>query len=1051
MAQHHSQSLTRIMRYAFVLAIIWTGIVVASASWALYSQNQHTLDTARIEAQASFDKDLVYLRWASMHGGVYVPVTETTQPNPYLDVPHRDITTTDGQQLTLINPAYMTRQVHELAQEQYGAQGHITSLNPIRPENAADEWEADVLRAFESGTTEVSSVEMFNGEQHMRYMQAMVVEQSCMACHEYQGYEIGDIRGGISVSVPMQPFWDAQQPIQRNIMLGHGMLWVVGILGLGFSTARFIVSENREYAAFQRITQNENRYHQMFHENQAIKLVIDPETGRILEANQAAVDYYGYTARKLVSMRIQDINTKPDDEVCAEMKRITSHQRSFFQFQHRLANGDIRDVDVFSSPVDTPDGQVLYSIIVDVTAQREAENRREKLVDQLRFLNRTMPELLTLPDEDSIYNYMGEKLYELLDGDAIVTINYNTPEEEKMTVQGVYGLDETQFGKLMTIMGFSLVGASFNTDPYIQPLFESGTFQLMEGGLMALAERVLPRPVIRQIVRFFNLGDIYVIGLQKDGTLYAGIQLYMRGDAKVAHPDLIEAFIHQASTVIQRLQAVKSLQESEMRYRSLFEQSNDAVFILDLEGAHQHVNQRAADMLGYESATEIVGLTYRDIIVPSQQTQSRRVIERLLDGERVPPYERTFRRKDGTSIFGEINADLVRDGNGNPLHVQSVVRDITKRKADEAALRRSEARLRALLSAIPDMMFRNHRDGTYLDYYAPNYDALLLNPADFLGKKTQDVMPPALAEQHETHITLALDTGEQQQYRYDLDFGDETRTFEARMVVAGDDEVLSIVRDITDLKQMQKREFELTLERERIQILTTFIQNATHEFRTPLSTIGTSVYLMTRSDDPERRQQKAAQVQEEIERITTLVDSLVFMAKLEGNAFEAHQPLDLSALLQSICQTAQARNTNGPDIRCEIVTPLPHIMGNVEGLEHALHELVDNALRHTAPEGNVTIATGATDDIVWCEIRDTGSGIPEDALPHIFETFWREDTAHTTPGLGLGLSIANTIIAQHHGHIIVRSEVGQGATFRVELPLFDDKSDDLQTEADVVR
>lgn len=206
------------MRYAIVLAIIWTGIVVASASWALYSQNQHTLDTARIEAQASFDKDLVYRRWASLHGGVYVPVTEITQPNPYLDVPHRDITTTDGQQLTLINPAYMTRQVHELAQEQYGAQGHITSLNPIRPDNTPDEWEADALRAFENGAIEASTVEMFNGEPHMRYMQAMVVEESCMTCHEYQGYEIGDIRGGISVSVPMQPFWDAQQPIQRNII-----------------------------------------------------------------------------------------------------------------------------------------------------------------------------------------------------------------------------------------------------------------------------------------------------------------------------------------------------------------------------------------------------------------------------------------------------------------------------------------------------------------------------------------------------------------------------------------------------------------------------------------------------------------------------------------------------------------------------------------------------------------------------------------------------------------------------------------------------------------
>jgi hypothetical protein len=90
-------------------------------------------------------KDVVYRRWNAGHGGIYVPVTDETPPNPYLEVPERDITTQSGVVLTLMNPAYMTRQVHELGAKAFGIQGHITSLNPIRPANAPDSWEARAL------------------------------------------------------------------------------------------------------------------------------------------------------------------------------------------------------------------------------------------------------------------------------------------------------------------------------------------------------------------------------------------------------------------------------------------------------------------------------------------------------------------------------------------------------------------------------------------------------------------------------------------------------------------------------------------------------------------------------------------------------------------------------------------------------------------------------------------------------------------------------------------------------------------------------------------
>lgn len=126
-------------KYIRVLVVVWTVVVAISLIWHSFHTKQETLQIAQTQARATYEKDIIYRRWNAGHGGVYVPVTKETQPNPHLsDIPDRDITTPSGKQLTLMNPAYMTRQAHELEKKKVGVRGHITSLNPIRPENAPD-------------------------------------------------------------------------------------------------------------------------------------------------------------------------------------------------------------------------------------------------------------------------------------------------------------------------------------------------------------------------------------------------------------------------------------------------------------------------------------------------------------------------------------------------------------------------------------------------------------------------------------------------------------------------------------------------------------------------------------------------------------------------------------------------------------------------------------------------------------------------------------------------------------------------------------------------
>lgn len=210
-------------------------LVASSFAWSAHQREQMILGVARAEARASFEKDVLYRRWVSMHGGVYVHPTETTPPNPYLSsVPERDVVTTAGKPLTLVNPAYMTRQVHDLARSSYGYRGHITSLKPIRPENAADAWETAALQRFERGEQEVSEEAAIDGQPQLRFMRPMYVEQECLACHEAQGYRIGEVRGGISMMVPLEPLRSESRALLGSALWRHSILLLggLGLIGL---------------------------------------------------------------------------------------------------------------------------------------------------------------------------------------------------------------------------------------------------------------------------------------------------------------------------------------------------------------------------------------------------------------------------------------------------------------------------------------------------------------------------------------------------------------------------------------------------------------------------------------------------------------------------------------------------------------------------------------------------------------------------------------------------------------------------------------------------
>lgn len=224
----------RIKIHFRILLALWTAAVAGLFLNDASHLRQAAEELAIAEARAYFNKDQATRLWAASHGGVYVPVSATTPPNPFLiHVPEREIYSPSGRVLTLMNPAYMIRQIMEHYSTLHKVQGRIVGLKHFREETAPDNWEKSALLSFEGGREEAVEFTSMSGDPYLRLMRPLKTEASCLKCHAIQGDQIGSIRGGISVSVPTSPFLEHQ----RMELTTHGLSFLVlWLLGFGIIT-----------------------------------------------------------------------------------------------------------------------------------------------------------------------------------------------------------------------------------------------------------------------------------------------------------------------------------------------------------------------------------------------------------------------------------------------------------------------------------------------------------------------------------------------------------------------------------------------------------------------------------------------------------------------------------------------------------------------------------------------------------------------------------------------------------------------------------------------
>lgn len=346
--------LTRLETAIAAVLVMWTAIAAGSWFWNCSEVRRNTLEEAHIQARVAYEKDIIYRHWNTMHGGVYVAVTPENQPNPYLEGnPDRDVTTTTGKRLTLMNPSFMTRQANEVARATMGVRGHITSLNPIRPGNAPDPWERQALESFDRGAGEASAVELLDGVEYMRYMQPMLTEPECLQCHARQGYRVGQIRGGISVAVPMEPLRTIERRDIRRLGLAHGLLWLVGASGIVLGGRSLVLSQRRGRRAAEQV----ERYARELEEANGLKeLFIDIMRHDFLNPASVVQSYSMYIQErdgdlktKEMASRITRANTKLIEMIqdASELSRLAEAEalECAPQDLNRLIREALRDIE----------------------------------------------------------------------------------------------------------------------------------------------------------------------------------------------------------------------------------------------------------------------------------------------------------------------------------------------------------------------------------------------------------------------------------------------------------------------------------------------------------------------------------------------------------------------------------------------------------------------------------------------------------------------------------------------------------------------------------
>ena len=505
--------------------------------------------------------------------------------------------------------------------------------------------------------------------------------------------------------------------------------------------------------------------------------------------------------------------------------------------------------------------------------------------------------------------------------------------------------------------------------------------------------------------------------------------------------------------ITKRKVAEERLRQSEENYRLLAENVTDLISKHTLEGVYTFVTPSAETLLGY-TPDDLIGHSayefYHPVDLEIIQQARRSVVEQPL----ISTITYRLRRKDGQYIWCETTTHMICDAETNePREIVAVSRDITARKRAEEKLYQSEARLLSLLDTQTAFVVRCDLEGHYTYVNQAFADRYKWFTHDLLGHSLMETVIPL---DHEKTIAAAsaclAEPGKVVQVTLRKATPDDQHFWTLWEFVAlqGNDDTPTEIQCIGfDITEQIKAE-HLGLEQERLsaslkkeQEFNTLVQRAvsalSHDIRTPLSLIATSRDLLSRYFDrldEAKRREKLETIDQQLHYVVLLLNDLSLTVK--GTLDDRHfQPtwvnlatlceISIAALQQSVGSQHRLNFSNDGEIGSVWIdeTLVSRILLN----------LLSNALKFSLDGEPIEVRLSRQENWIFLHVVDHGLGIDEREQAHIFEPFYRSQAVSAINGTGLGLNIVKNCVERHHGHISMKSQLGKGTTFTVELPL----------------
>ncbi|MEP7288031.1 MAG: PAS domain S-box protein [Chloroflexota bacterium] len=507
--------------------------------------------------------------------------------------------------------------------------------------------------------------------------------------------------------------------------------------------------------------------------------------------------------------------------------------------------------------------------------------------------------------------------------------------------------------------------------------------------------------------------------------------------------------------ITQRKQVEAALLEIEQRYRTVVSVLAEGIILQNSEGSIQACNSSAERILGL-TADQMMGRKSIDpqwrVIHPDGTpfpSETRPTTVTLSTGKPQTDVVMGIYKPDGSLSWVSNSAQpLWRENEELPYAVVSSFDDITTQKQLEISLREKDEIFRQLANHLYLAIWLRDAHDNRMIYMSPAYatitgrtlESILENPASLLEIIHPEDLNRVL-QTRKRHIEDSFGM----EYRIIRKDG-AVRWIRAHTFPIADDKgvvyrIAGISEDITLRKEAEATEIELQIERERVDLLKRFLSGASHDFRTPLTIVSSSLYLLGIAEDTETRRNHLDKINDQVQRIQTLVESLFELSRLDMASNELYlDSRDLNMLIQNVCDDQKLLMApKRIRLNLKLAQRLPRIFVDQMEISLAIQHILVNAINYSAQDGEIIVSTEQQADAsLLLKIQDKGIGISDTDLPHIFDRFYRADPARSinTGGLGLGLSIAQRIVEAHQGSISVQSTLGQGSTFSLVLPKF---------------